>query len=55
MPEGVVVNGNEIDISELVANSAADPILEGNPQWFISLEAIPRIGLDIRLEGIAVI
>ena len=55
MPEGVVVNGNEIDISELVANSAADPIVEGNPQWFISLEAIPRIGLDVRLEGTSVI
>ena len=55
MPEGVVVNGNEIDISELVANSDANPILEGNPEWYVALEAIPRIGADVRLEGTSVI
>lgn len=55
MPEGVVVDGNDIDISGFVANSGANPILEGNPQWFMSLEATPRIGMDVRLEGTSVI
>ena len=55
MPEGVVVDGHEIDISELVANTDASPILEANPQWFIELETTPRVGMDVQLEGSSVI
>ena len=55
MPVGVTVNGHEIDISELVTNGRAVPILEGNPQWFIELEATPRMGSDAQLSGSSVI
>ncbi len=55
MPAGVTVEGHEIDISELVANGSAAPILEGNPQWFIELEATPRMGSEAQLTGSSVI
>lgn len=55
MPEGVVVDGHEIDISGYVANTDASPILEANPQWYIELEPTPRVGMDVQLEGASVI
>ena len=54
MPEGVVVDGHEIDISGLVARTGS-PIVEANPEWFIELEATPRIGADIQLTGASVV
>ncbi len=55
MPAGVTVDGHEIDISQRLANAANDPILEGNPQWHIRLEASPRIGKNVQLSGPTVI
>ena len=55
MPEGVVVEGHEIDISGRLDNASTDPILESDPQWFIELETIPRIGSDVQLTGSSVI
>ena len=54
MSEGVVVDGHEIDISGLVARTGS-PIVEANPEWFIELEATPRIGADIQLTGASVV
>lgn len=54
MPEGVTVEGYKIDISGLTARSDAAPI-EGNPQWFMELEATPRIGMDVQLTGESVV
>ncbi len=54
MPEGVTVDGHEIDISGLVAHTGA-PIVEASPEWFIELEAAPRIGADIQLTGASVV
>ena len=55
MPDGAFVDGHRIDISERLANIAADPILESNPLWFIQLEAIPKIGKSAQLSGSSVI
>ncbi|WP_419946966.1 hypothetical protein [Candidatus Poriferisodalis sp.] len=55
MPEGVVVEGHEIDISGRLEDASADPILESDPQWFLELEAVPRIGNDAELTGSSVI
>lgn len=54
MPEGVIVDGHEIDISGLIAHTGA-PIVEASPEWFIELEAAPRIGADIQLTGDSVV
>lgn len=54
MPEGVVIDGREIDVSGLVARPDAAP-LEGNPQWFMELEETPRVGMDVRLTGDSVV
>lgn len=55
MPVGVTVDGHEIDITQRLANAINDPILEGNPQWHIRLEANPRIGKNVQLSGPSVI
>ena len=55
MPAGAFVDGHIIDISQRLANAVTDPILEGNPQWFMQLEAIPKIGKNVQLSGSAVI
>ncbi|WP_419837425.1 hypothetical protein [Candidatus Poriferisodalis sp.] len=55
MPAGAFVDGHQIDISQRLANAVTDPILEGNPQWFMQLETIPKIGKNVELSGSAVI
>ena len=55
MPEGVVIEGREINVSKRLDNASADPILESDPQWFMELEAVPRIGPDAQLTGSSVI
>lgn len=54
MPEGVVVDGHEIDVSGRLNDASADPILESDPQWLLELEAIPRMGSDAELTGSSV-